>query len=207
MSKLLPPVNPFNSADATDAFGVHLTRFPWQWYVTLTFRNEVGEQAANSALWQFNRTIRKAQGFAPGFIWVTERQRRDVPHFHGLMLNVGNLRRLDAKDAWECNGYARVEPYDPMRGANYYIGKYLFKSSGAVQVSRNLTRWYPDPDSPTVRALGKVFDVGLGQLPLSYTANAGLNRPPDPVTVVGVKPSGFSLWLTAHGSRGNGKVA
>jgi hypothetical protein len=100
----------------------------------------------------------------PGFFAVTEWQRRGAVHFHALLLNVRGLRRLDLKDYWERCGFARVVAYDPMRGANYYLGKYLFKADGPVIVSRGLSKWLgPGPDSPTVRALGTVFDVGQGE--------------------------------------------
>lgn len=169
-----------------EAVGLHLSAFPWQWYVTLTFRaSSLSELSADHALWDFLRAVRKAQGFAPGFFAVTEYQRRGVPHFHLLMLNVGDLRRLDAKDYWERYGHARVEAYDPLRGANYYVGKYLFKTAGSVKVSRNLRTWLPGPDSPTVKALGQVFDVGQGEQPTTGTRVKQSARHPSPATSVG----------------------
>lgn len=179
---LLPDSHSLTLPDKAEAFGLHLNRWPWEWYTTLTFRSRVSEQSANYALWQLNRHLRKSQGFSPGFLWVTEwQERRHVPHFHGLLLNVAGLRRLDVKDYWERYGHARVEAFDPMRGANYYVGKYLFKTAGMVQVSRNLDRWRLDLSDPTTQALARVFDVGQGEQPLSYTAEAEPYGSPVPV--------------------------
>lgn len=157
-------------------------RYPWQWYVTLTFRGRVGEARANVALWRWLRDIRKSLGHRPEFVAVTELQRRGVAHFHLLMLGVESLLRLKFKDRWERNGYARVVAYDSRLGAAGYLGKYLLKDAGAVQVSRSLGRWYPDPDSPTVRALGKAFDVGHGEQLTTPPGEAGPSGLPVPLS-------------------------
>lgn len=173
------------SASCPDALGElrkSWARYPWQWYVTLTFRGRVGEARANAALWRWLRGVRKSLGHRPEFVAVTELQRRGVAHFHLLMLGVGGLRRLTFKDKWERNGHARVVAYDSRRGAAGYLGKYLSKDAGNFQVSRSLGRWYPDPDSPTVRALGSVFDVGHSEQLITAPGEAGPSGLPVPLT-------------------------
>jgi hypothetical protein len=84
--------------------------------------------------------------------WVraTEYQKRGVLHYHGLMGGgVSRLRRLTWMDYWEKgfplrseqkssyrgptqlfsggNGFARILPYNPRKGARYYLSKYLLK--------------------------------------------------------------------------------
>ncbi|GAI66826.1 unnamed protein product, partial [marine sediment metagenome] len=84
------------------------------------------------------RLAAKAKGYsrsafgadAPYYFRVTEFQDRGTLHFHSLIGNAGDIRRLLFKDFWELNGYARVEAYDPARGANFYVGKYLTKADG-----------------------------------------------------------------------------
>ena len=40
----------------------------------------------------------------------------------------GSVRRLDWMDRWnQLAGYARIEAYDPKKGARYYLGKYVVK--------------------------------------------------------------------------------
>ncbi|GAH95080.1 unnamed protein product, partial [marine sediment metagenome] len=38
------------------------------------------------------------------------------------------------------HGFARVEAYEPNRGANFYVGKYLTKCDSDIRFSHNLTR-------------------------------------------------------------------
>jgi len=52
---------------------------------------------------------------------------------------VGDIRRLLFKDMWELYGFARVEAYDPARGATGYVAKYINKADGDIRFSHNLT--------------------------------------------------------------------
>jgi len=49
-----------------------------------------------------------------------------IPHFHLLMGNLGQVRRLTWMDEWEY-GYARIYPYNPKLGAAHYLTKYTVK--------------------------------------------------------------------------------
>ncbi|GAJ09187.1 unnamed protein product, partial [marine sediment metagenome] len=71
---------------------------------------------------------------------VVEYQDRGTLHFHSLIGNCGDIRRLSFKDFWELHGFARVEAYDSARGANFYVGKYLTKEAGDIRFSHNLTQ-------------------------------------------------------------------
>lgn len=119
-------------------WGDFLAHWPWSWFTTNTFRNEVHPEAAGKTwnLWihQLNRDIFgnrywKRQG--DGVIWARgeEYQRRGVIHFHALIGHIpSTVRRLDWMDRWnELAGFARVEAYDPAKGARYYLGKYVLK--------------------------------------------------------------------------------
>jgi len=113
----------------------------WQWFVTLTFRDEsVGRGRANSLWKRWVGAMEKAAQKAPGFVRVTEYQRyRGVPHYHALMLNVDGLRRLSWLDRWvELAGWARVLPYYPENGASYYISKYISKDIAEMSFSDNI---------------------------------------------------------------------
>ncbi|GAH96976.1 unnamed protein product, partial [marine sediment metagenome] len=77
---------------------------------------------------------------APFYFRVTELQDRGTLHFHALIGGVGDIRRLLFKDFWELNGFARVEAYDPARGAASYVAKYLNKADGHIRFSHNLTK-------------------------------------------------------------------
>lgn len=119
---------------------LHYT-WAWEWFVTLTFRqDEVGTGRAN-ALWsKWLKQLVKETGNDVQFVRVTEYQRyRGIPHYHALMLNLKHVRRLKWLDRWVAlAGWARVLPYEPKRGASYYLSKYVIKDTGEVVFSDDI---------------------------------------------------------------------
>jgi len=75
--------------------------------------------------------------------WVRGREYqtwRGVPHFHGLIGGVQDLRRDEAWSWWfKRYGIARIEPYDRTLGAGFYLCKYVTKELGDIQFSPGLT--------------------------------------------------------------------
>ena len=121
-----------------DAWASFLDRWTWSWFTTNTFREEVHPEAAGKAwdrwIHQLNREIfgvRYWKRPGDGVIWARgqEYQRRGVIHFHALIGRIpNNVRRLDWMDLWDdLAGFARIEAYDPTKGARYYLGKYVLK--------------------------------------------------------------------------------
>jgi len=113
-------------------------RWNWQWYVTLTFKEEIHPEQAHK---YFCRWIRQLNEFtygkhfrkhSQGLTWVRglEYQRRHVIHFHALISGLpDDVSRNFAMLLWEnvaknC-GFARVYPYKD--GACAYISKYVSK--------------------------------------------------------------------------------
>jgi len=137
--------------DARMAFGDWLSLPEWDWYTTHTFKADfVSSKEADRHWYSWFNSLRmaaKARGYTPS-VWgrlapfyfrVTEYQDRGTLHYHSLIGGVGDIRRLLFKDFWELNGYARVEKYDPIRGAASYVAKYLNKDNGDIRFSHNLT--------------------------------------------------------------------
>ncbi|MBA7554013.1 hypothetical protein ES705_46623 [subsurface metagenome] len=134
------------------AFGEWLSLPEWDWYTSHTFKAEYVSPKASDKAWYswFNslRVSAKAKDLtpslygeqAPFYFRVVEYQDRGTLHFHSLIGGVGDIRRLLFKDFWELNGFARVEAYNPDRGANFYVGKYLTKEDGGIRFSHNLTK-------------------------------------------------------------------
>jgi len=134
------------------AFGEWLSIPRWDWYTTHTFKTDyVSPRQADKAWYSWFNSLRvsaKAKGLtpsvygeqAPFYFRVIELQQRQVIHYHSLIGGVGDIRRLLFKDFWELNGFARVEKYEPGKGANFYVGKYLNKADGDIRFSHNLTR-------------------------------------------------------------------
>ena len=129
---------------AKSAFGEWLSRFPWDWYVTLTFKKDPTFYQAEKA-WEgwingLRLTLKAQERPMPYYVRVTEYQKRGVPHFHALIGGVSGIRRLLFKDLWELHGFARVLPYNPRLGAGYYLGKYLAKDAGEIRFSNTFKR-------------------------------------------------------------------
>ncbi|MBA7714669.1 hypothetical protein ES703_123699 [subsurface metagenome] len=132
------------------AFGEWLSVPQWDWYTTHTFKaNYVSPRQADKAWYSWLNSLRvaaKAKGYtpsvygeqAPFYFRVAEYQDRGTLHYHALIGGVGDIRRLLFKDFWELNGFARVEAYDPARGAAAYVAKYLNKADGDIRFSHNL---------------------------------------------------------------------
>lgn len=132
-----------------EVWGHFLSEWPWSWFTTNTFRDEVHPEAADKTwgIWvhQLNRLIfgcRYYKRSADGVIWArgSEYQRRGALHFHALIGRVPDwVRRLDWLDQWdELAGFARIEPYDASKGARFYLGKYVLKG-GEVDLGGPLT--------------------------------------------------------------------
>ncbi len=131
--------------DARMAFGEFLSQPQWEWYVTQTFAGDfMSPKLGDKHYYAWLKSLElacKVKGMPrPFYFRVTELQQREVIHYHSLIGGVGDIRRLLFKDFWELHGFARVEAYEPGRGANFYVGKYLTKDAGDIRFSHNLTR-------------------------------------------------------------------
>lgn len=119
----------------------------WQWYATLTFRDpadprfpawtQVGWKSAHNALIKWHNALCDSLDYQnPIWLAVMELQRRGVPHWHMLVDNVADQRRMSWVDYWyEHYGIARILPYQAELGARYYLGKYLSKAQADIRVS------------------------------------------------------------------------
>lgn len=125
------------------AFGDWLSGFEWDWYTTHTFRSEyVSPREADRHWYSWLNSLRLSAQIAhlpaPFYFRVVEYQDRGTLHYHSLIGNCGDIRRLTFKDYWELFGFGRVEKYEAGKGANYYVGKYLTKADGDIRWSHNL---------------------------------------------------------------------
>lgn len=107
----------------------------WEWYLTLTFRESVHPEAAGK---RWEGFVRAVEGSTRQLRWVRalEVQRRGVIHFHALTAGMERLRYNAVRRQWTW-GYSWIEPYQPGRGAHFYLGKYLAKG-GEIDLSRSL---------------------------------------------------------------------
>jgi hypothetical protein len=130
-----------------DAWGKMLSRHTWEWFVTMTFTEDVHPEAAVKKwrLWA-SKLARSLYGARwskkPHLYWVVsiEFQKRGVLHLHGLIVGVRDARRLTWMDEWEGldykTGYARIYPVEDNLKASRYVSKYVSKG-GEILFSDN----------------------------------------------------------------------
>ena len=122
------------------SWGDFLSQFSWDWFVTLTFRDEVQSFRAHRLFGYLMRDLEAAAGIPIFWFRVDEiGEHGGRFHMHALIGNVAHLRRLDWMDIWERRaGYARILPFDNLRGAAYYVAKYITKQLADWDLSENI---------------------------------------------------------------------
>jgi hypothetical protein len=123
-----------------EGWGQFLSRFSWDWFLSLTFRDEVKSFRAHRLFGYFVRDLERAAGIPIFWFRADEIGSHGGRfHIHALIGNVGHLRRLSWMDRWNClAGYARILPFEARKGAAYYCAKYVTKQSGDWDLSQNL---------------------------------------------------------------------
>jgi len=106
-----------------------LNRYRWTWFTTLTFRDLPKSYTAINQTKKWLKTIEKAEKRDIGYFMCLEYTKlQNRPHMHLIM---GNLEGI-ARDKWWLSWYtrygaARILPFNPVRGAAYYLTKYVIK--------------------------------------------------------------------------------
>jgi len=115
--------------------GQFLSAYSWDWWATLTWREEVGSFTAWNRTEEFIRHLEQGppKRRVGAFIAIEKHRYRSdgytlTYHAHLLIKGVDDLRR-DAAWAFTFrrNGRARIEPFVQSRGASYYVAKYVGK--------------------------------------------------------------------------------
>jgi hypothetical protein len=124
--------------------GAWLSGFPWDWFTTMTFAAPIHPEQAARRWARWVRHVEKEEGHTIRWARALEYQKRGVIHYHALTWGMLDARRLTYMDAWEeiGDGFARILPYDPQRGAGFYLGKYVSKG-GEIDLGGKW--WQPTP--------------------------------------------------------------
>lgn len=167
MNTLVPQLKPLKWR-VQDGWAEFISRYPWEWFVTLTFISDIHPEAALKSMrvWisKLNRELfgpRWYKKVPKGAYWVAaiEYQKRGVIHLHILMAGVGDARRLSYMDIWESmgnkNGFARIEPAQSNNAVSRYLSKYVTKD-GEIFLSDNL----PDVTSGLASLWSDPAEVG-----------------------------------------------
>ena len=132
------------------AWGDFVARYPWQWFVTLTFTDDVHQERAFKLyrVWisKLNRHLfgprwHKREPFGVFWVMAYELTKGGRIHLHALLSGVAETRRLDWMDNWsaldEIAGYPRIWPVANQVAVSMYVTKYVTKG-GEIEFSRNL---------------------------------------------------------------------
>jgi len=145
------------------AYGDFIARWPWEWFVTFTFTEDVHRERAFKLylLWasKLNRDIYGARWYKRGgchWVFSFERQKSGRWHIHALMAGVKDSRRLTWMDKWvaldRVAGWARIEPVQNQIAVSKYVTKYVSKD-GRLEFSKNLRDITRDLASPEFGSL------------------------------------------------------
>lgn len=108
------------------AWSEYLRGFAWDHFATLTFARTTTPEGARRAFVQvWHRVVaRLAQRPVPYF-FVVERGGGGMWHIHALLSGTQHVPLDGLESAWKRYGRADIQPYDPMRGAAFYLTKSL----------------------------------------------------------------------------------
>lgn len=129
-----------------------LSRWPWDWFVTVTFRDCPHPERADK-LWrtwcsQLNRDLYGVRWYRTGrgVYWARaqEHQARGAIHYHALVGGdrLWTVRRLSWMDVWTDlgGGWARIEPPSSALAVVNYCAKYVTKQ-GHIDLASQLVRF------------------------------------------------------------------
>ena len=132
------------------SLGDWLTEFEWDCWCTWTFDERFGPTgpSPDRCLYHTRRWVEHLPGPACGYFLAVERGTGGRVHSHGL-LRLPDPPTPSRKSLWAAwldrYGRCRVLPYDPDRGAAYYIAKYITKEPLGWDVG-GLDRRAPSPE-------------------------------------------------------------
>lgn len=126
-----------------EAWRGFLSRWRWELFATLTFRETVGEEHAEATWQAWTAWLEEHAGAPLAWVRADEFTKAGRLHFHALLGGewVRMVRRLSAMDAWarlELAGFARIEVPRSEAAVAAYCSKYVVKG-GAVTLSPELS--------------------------------------------------------------------
>ena len=133
---------PISAVGLQDGWIELLGRVPWEWFATLTFREEISPAAADkrfrTLISMGNREIYGPRWSKKrkGIIWARaiETQRRGVIHMHALLSGVGGLSPLSFRLRWnELSGFSKIELPRNSLAVRRYVTKYV-RRGGEIDI-------------------------------------------------------------------------
>ena len=121
-------------SEVRDAFGDWLATFPWEYFITVTFREPRQPHHALSTVREVGKLIRR---HASGSLFLgTELHHSRTLHVHGLLETAGRPNEFLASVLWrqlfDRFGRSQVRPVLSREAVSNYVSKY---------VTKRLTEW------------------------------------------------------------------
>lgn len=106
----------------------------WDWFVTITFRNEAVSDLAIARINEYLADIQRNTGKPVGWVLAEEFGSWGGRfHCHLLITGVARLsRRFWWSEAFRRFGRSEIRPFDPERDAAFYTAKYAAKALGEL---------------------------------------------------------------------------
>lgn len=132
-----------NGTRVKQAWGQHLGRYPWDHFLTLTFRRESIADFARRSWLAYVRRLEKLAAMPLVWFYGTEYGALGRLHIHALTLNTGQLSITQLHREWyqpapSSRGMTRIAVYSPLLGAAHYVAKYVTKDLADYDVSDRL---------------------------------------------------------------------
>jgi len=126
-----------------EAWKGFLSGFEYEWFTTFTFRKEVHPESADKSFRKFIHTLnialhgnryRKYKKEQVHYVRALEWQKREVVHYHALLVNVTYQDREYWKNEWyKLSGFAKIDTVDSYNVIDY-LCKYVSKG-GQIDIS------------------------------------------------------------------------
>lgn len=132
-----------NGSAVKRAWGEHLGRYPWDHFLTLTFRRESIPDFARRSWLSYTRRVEQLAGMPLTWFYGTEYGALGRLHLHALTLNTGQLSIAQLHREWfqpppQSRGLTKIAVYSPLLGAAHYVAKYVTKDLADYDVSDRL---------------------------------------------------------------------
>jgi hypothetical protein len=106
-------------------YGNFINSWPWEWFLTLTFREPVSFNTARRQLLNWNRDLSTGEGIQTAFIAVLN-DTNFTPHWHLVMFGKnkhGKTLLEVARERWERRwpGIARIEVVRGNQAVSHYV--------------------------------------------------------------------------------------
>ncbi len=120
-----------------EEYGAWLERFAWDFFATLTYRDEPKMPTAQRRFHAWTRVLERRGLGSVSWFAVFEYGGAEQLHAHALLGGGAMLSAFDLRDAWR-HGLSHAVRYNPKKGAARYIAKAVADPRAEYDISQTL---------------------------------------------------------------------